>query len=167
MLESSRLLLLSWVPEPSEPGGRAKIVRTRQILDAVTRAPLGAARSELLEGWRGCLAGLWFEVYEGEDQALLCQLDQCWLPWPGWRVWDADGRRVGTVRRTALHNPFGRRWARIERLDRGSRSQFQAPDGHELGTVASCAEGLVLAFSLELAGDPFGKMMLLAATLLQ
>jgi hypothetical protein len=166
--------------------------KRRTILNAATGSAMGFAcwRAETKLLW--WLTRAVVEVYETEDASLLCTAHGRWgRPWR-WEVRDADDHAVGSFRGGELKLPpdlvqlgklrplpgrgqaqyrgalvldrFGQFLAWIEGvpIDRAVR-RLLAPAGQELGTVAVTPEGVVLRFAVTLEGDPFARMVLLAA----
>jgi hypothetical protein len=115
--------------------------------------------------WLPWLARPTLELYETEDQSLLCTVRRGWCPASRWHVSDADGRAVGTIRGAVLLNAFGRRLGVVEPLDAGTTQRLRAPDGRVVGTLRHRSDGTLLSFGADLEGDPFARMMLLAAAL--
>jgi hypothetical protein len=104
------------------------------------------------------------EVFETEDESLLCTLACPWLVVRGWEVSDADEHLVGTVRGCLILDRIHHLLASVDRTE-GSGHRFLSPDGYELGWLNPGAGDDQLDFAEHLAGDPFAKMMLLAAAL--
>jgi hypothetical protein len=155
MLEQSALLLQPWVPAAG--GGRG-----RAILDAAARTPLGLARTPA-----GRRAGSWFarpvvEIYETEDESLLCTVGRGWWPAGRWLVREADGHLVGSVRGPHVEDRRGRDVA-VLRPGPDGGGPFLDTAGVELGRLEEGTDGLRLKFAVWLEGDPFARMLLLAA----
>src|SRR5947209_14756254 len=74
MLEGRTLLLRPWVPEPAPPGVAAGPVLVRALLDGDGAKVLGIARryQPPAPAWLRWLAPPWVEVYEPDDEPLLC-----------------------------------------------------------------------------------------------
>jgi hypothetical protein len=170
MLESSQLLLRPWAPSTQltdRLGRTPSLTWTRGILDAASDEVLGAA------SWRQRATPIWLrwlvrpsvEVYETEDQSLLCTVRRGWGPATSWHVSDADGRPVGTIRGAVVLNALGRRLGVFESLGAGTTRRFRAPDGREMGTLQQRGDGTLVSFGADLEGDPFSRMILLAAAL--
>ncbi len=168
MLESPSLLLRPWTPVPGD-GDERRLPRSwaRAILDAATHAALGSAswRTRPAPALLRWLVRPVVEVFETEDQSLLCTLRGPWGPASSWQVRDAEGRSVGTVHRSALLDPFGRCLAVIEPAAEGG-ARFRSPNGRPRGMLEVAPEGARLTFADELDGDPFARMLLLAAALI-
>jgi hypothetical protein len=108
-----------------------------------------------------------FEVFEFPDSSLVFALRRSW-GWPaGWQVLDADERHVGTLRGSALMDGLGYFLGVVEAPDREGRGRFLAMQGHELGCYARESGGTRLIFGPELEGNPFARMLLLGAVLVQ
>jgi hypothetical protein len=131
------------------------------IVDGESGVPLGYARweSDPSPWWRR-----WFQrgvlaVHEQEDEPLLLTIRQGW-GWPPRRcVCDAEGNSVGSLGGRFIQDRYGRRLATLE------NGLFRAPDQRVLADLVSTTEGQRLTFSDDIAGEPFVKMLLLAATL--
>ena len=81
----------------------------------------------------------------------------------GVRVWDAEGKLVGTVARQQLRTETGPGviWIQSEGV---TEQRLIAANGRELGRLHFLPQGTGLDFSSE-ETDPFVRMMLLAAGL--
>jgi hypothetical protein len=115
-------------------------------------------------GWWPWFIGPVLEVCETDDLSLLCTLRRRWGP-AKWRVADADGHRVGSVRRAELQDFFGHRVAVRTATADPKRFRFLTSHGRELGSLEHDASGTVVAFASDLSDDPLRKMLLLAAGL--
>lgn len=154
MLECPALLLDS----PRTSGSRS-------ILAAETGKKVGFAEARPLSGIWGWLGASIIEVREEEDAPLLCTI---WrrFAWSLRReVRDAEGYTVGAVVGRIVLNEFNRRIAECTPLSAGQGSML-TPRGELLATLETTATGLKLEFRPEVEGDPFLKMLLLAAALL-
>jgi hypothetical protein len=137
------------------------------IVAADTGEPVGFAR------WPARVESLWWPlsgrpvlaVYEHEDEPLLFTVYRCWSLLPRHEVCDADGHHVGILAGRQVRDRFGRNLAALRRERNGSAALFLSPDGRSLGRVTTDADGVRVAFDPEVAGDPFTKMLLLAAAL--
>jgi hypothetical protein len=161
MLESSNLSLGPWsVAAPPDSGRRV-------ICDATTGQRLGFARwlTPPGAGWQGWFRWPALEVLETDDESLLCTLRRGWPPWPVWEVMDADGRFIGSLRRGVVFDPTGGRFAVLQTQANGTPAKFLDHQGQEVGTLAGTAHGLQLTFAESLQENPFAKMILLAAAL--
>jgi hypothetical protein len=176
MLEQPALLLRPWsapplplpTPELGEVARQAGWTHTRAILDAGTAAPLGLAARRPACGWPGLrwLFRRTVEVYETVDAALLCLL---YVPWWGTRTWqvcDSDDRLVGRVRCGQVWDGLGNELGLLLLNGAGS-GRFVAPSGAELATFTQRGADTLLTFGAELNGEPFAKMALLAALLIE
>lgn len=161
MLEEPSLLMLPWAPSAAANDERCVITA------AVGRRYLGFARRSnpsffLPLHW---LFPSPVEVFETEDESLLLQLRSGWLAGGSRDVLDADSRLVGRLRDDFLLDQLGEPFAILRREGSGEGSRFVAPDGTELGSVSDGREGTYLTFGPWIHGNPFAKMMLLAAVL--
>jgi hypothetical protein len=155
MLEHSTLLV--------RPRGAAPV---QAIVAADTGAPLGLAR------WTGGEAPPWWwpfdnrvlAVHEYEDEPLLFTVRRCWGLVSCQEVRDAEGHRVGTLAGSRVRNRFGRKLAVLCREGRGTWA-FRGLGGEPLARVTGDERGRQVAFGPGVEGDPFAKMLLLAAVL--
>ncbi len=153
MLEHTCLVIC-----PTAPDG------SRAIADASGTALLGVAM------WRrGCGRWWWPEgsilaVHEHDDTPLVFTVQRRWN-WPPRReVRDADGNRVGELIGDWVRDEFGRHIAvRKRHVD---QTLLIDRAGKALATYRPDSAGRNITFSPEVAGDPFVKMLLLAAVLL-
>jgi hypothetical protein len=161
MLEYPTLLLLPWARGPGQLPGRR-----RTILDPATGKPLGFARPRAtsLPPWLRWLLRSALEIVESEDESLLCTLSCPWFVLRGWEVSDADEHPVGALRGHLILDRYDRQLASVARAEGGGH-RFLSPDGYELGFLGPAAADMRLTFAEHLAGDPFARMMLLAAAL--
>jgi hypothetical protein len=122
-----------------------------------------ARRCTVHARWRfRWLARQVWQVFEAEDEPLLCTVRRLWGLSPKWEVCDADGHRIGLVRAGRVSNAFGQEWAAAERTAEGFR--FRAGK-REFARVRNSSEGLCVDFAPELHANPLAKMSLLAAVL--
>jgi hypothetical protein len=163
MLEDSALLLRPCSSLPG--GGEAALEPARAVLDALTGAPRGFA------GWRrrGRLWPRWLSrpvlaVHETDDAPLLFTVHGPWGLSGRWEVRDADGNVLGALCGPLIQDRFGRDLARWQRPD-GGVGRARDADGRDLMTVLLTAEGTRVAFTDAAEGNPFLKMLLLAAAL--
>ncbi len=142
--------------------------------EAGLRSISGAAGQPLGYAWWRPRRGPWWRlrpqvlaVHEHEDEPLLFTVRRWWplLPWRELR--DAEGRPVGYLRGASISDRIGRCVACREKTSEIGASCFRQPAGRALGEVASTAEGMVLTFAPAVEPDPFAKMLLLAAVLLE
>jgi hypothetical protein len=124
------------------------------VLDPATHAFLGLVRCRRRWSgtWFGWLEQPVVEVFETADESFLFRMWRSWGPSKTWRVADAEGRPVGTLRGTQVRGWQGQLLAIVAMAERSGR--WQSP------------EGIVARFALEvLEGDPFVRMVLLASLL--
>ncbi len=193
MLESHGLLLGPWAPPArwsghlrAEAGGQARAVH-----DLATAAALGFAyRSPGTAGvWPRWLARPRLEVYETEDASLVFSVCRAW--WSGaWDVSDAEGRAVGGFRAgafrlsaeavrlwqlpagaagvkyrgTLVRDRFGRLLAWMDPAGPAT-GRLVAADGAALAHLSRSGQGTEVRFVPAQDGNPFLKMLLLAAVL--
>jgi hypothetical protein len=140
----------------------ARTTSTRQlIVDADSGAALGYARweRERSRSWRRLLCRRVLAVHEQEDEPLLFTVHRTWTFLPRRDVWDAEGQLVGCLLGRFVQDRHGRL---VAALDDGT---FRDPFRRVLAQLAPSAQGLRLTFHDEIAGEPFVKMLLLAAAL--
>lgn len=162
MLEAACLMLQPWVAGPT--GGTSAKRWIRLVADGASGKQLGLARL----GWRRSLA--WFvhpqvTVAESPDESLLFTLDRTLLPPRAWYLHDADGGWVGTVYRRHIRFHSGRPLAWIEPLPAGTGECYRNPEGRELAVLHTVGPARQLVFADWLGGNPFMRMLLLAAAL--
>lgn len=138
----------------------------RLIVDGESGAPLGYERWErgTPRWWRCWLARSVQTVREQEDEPLLFTIRRIWGLPPRREVRDAEGQIVGSCSLSGrmIHDQFGRPSAAFREADATYRGRSQAV----LAELTATAEGLRIAFRHEIAGEPFVKMLLLAAALM-
>ena len=164
MLENGALLLRPGPALPAAGGEAAGLEPARAVSDALTGAPLGFA------GWRR-RGGSWWRwlsrpvlaVHENDDAPLLFTVHGLWGLAARWEVRDAEGNVLGVLSGALVKDRFGRNLARWERADDVTRARDG--DGRELLTATTTADGKRVAFAPEADGNPFLKMLLLAAVL--
>jgi hypothetical protein len=163
MLELPRLLVGPWVPAPDERA-QPETAATRAILDPAARARLGIVR-ERPRGWPRWLQRESLEVCETEDDSLLCTIRAPWLLAWATEIYDAEDRRVASVRGGEILDGLGRLVAVVQGDEAGTRGTFVARDGAKLADWQASGEEILLQFSELVAPQPFVKMALLGALL--
>jgi hypothetical protein len=146
---------------------RVLLVRSRTlssvqaIVDGDSGAALGYARweTEPSPWWRRLFRRGVLAVHEQEDEPLLLTIHRGWSWLPRRCVCDAEGQPIGALIGRIIHDRYGRLLAALE------DGAFRAPDRRALAEVVPTTEGLRLTFSDDIAGEPFLKMLLLAAAL--
>ncbi len=165
MLETGALLLRACTAPPGVADGPAAALEpARAVLDALTGAPLGFA------GWRR--GGMWprwlvrpvLAVHESDDAPLVFTVHGLWGLSGRWEVRDADGNVLGVLCGPLIKDRFGRNLALGERPD-GGVGRVRDGDGRELMTVMATPDGTRIAFAAAAERNPFLKMLLLAAAL--
>jgi hypothetical protein len=111
---------------------------------------------------RGWPWGRTFWVYEAFEEPLVFGVRRLWRLRPRWRVVDADGEEVGTVGGEGLldrwdHLLFRRAEGGVFALAGGGAAAEWRPDG----------DGGRLVLHEPVRDDPFWKMLLLAAVLVE
>jgi hypothetical protein len=132
-----------------------------------THTPLGVARRRVgsERRWLCWFARPVWEICEREDDSLLMTIHGAWL-WSGATdVFDAEPRHVGCVQRGRLVDSTGLELAQLERLAMPGALRFVSPQGLEFATVQFVSGSASLCFRPILEGEPFLKMLVLAATL--
>lgn len=194
MLESHGLLLRPWAtPPPARWFGHLRAEagsQTRAVHDLATASALGFAyRSPGAAGvWPRWLGRARIEVYETEDAALVFSVCRAW--WSGaWDVSDAEGRAVGGFRAgvfrlsaeavrlwqlpaaaeakyrgTLVRDRFGRLLAWVDPAG-AETGRLVAADGAALAHLNRTDQGTEVRFVPAQDGNPFLKMLLLAALL--
>jgi hypothetical protein len=159
MLEHERLILGPWESAP----GSSK----RAILDGQTQRPLGLVRSRSgsRPAWLRWTSRPVWEILEAPDESLLMTLHGSWMWQRSWEVYDAEPRLVGTLRGGRIFNHDDRPWAELRPHPERSAGRFVSAQGLELASFHWDAQGTLLAFQPLLEGDPFAKMLVLAATI--
>jgi hypothetical protein len=158
MLEH-RVLLVR--PRTSSSVGPSPRPPVQAIVDGDSGAMLGYARweTEPAPWWRRMFGGGVLAVHEQEEEPLLFTIRRIWGLIPRREVCDADGQPVGTLLGRLVHDRYGRPLASLE------NGVFRDANQHALAKLSSSPEGLRLTFCDDIAGEPFVKMLLLAAAL--
>jgi hypothetical protein len=134
------------------------------VVDPSTGAPAGFVRPRPSGLWQRWFVGPVLDVYEHEDESLLCVIRSGRFPRRR-LVYDADGRWVGAVMGRRLEDRHSCVVA-LRETDGGARSDvFRDAEGRPLATLQSGRDGVRLSFTEAIAGDPFAKMLVLAAAL--
>jgi hypothetical protein len=154
MLEQPHLLLRPWQPDGAR-GRRLDILGPQG-------EPVGLARSPPRGRWSWLR---WWDrpvvtVHESEDEPLLCTLSQGFGR--RWSVHDADGQEVGRLAGPFLINASNQQVA-VQRRS-GPCSRYLDSRRRELAR-AEADGGVRLMFGEEGPGNPFVRMLLLAAAL--
>ncbi|MCI0458455.1 MAG: hypothetical protein L0Z62_15935 [Gemmataceae bacterium] len=162
MLERQALVLCPWVQGEGPPREF-----TRAILDGGSGEELGfVRRASSGPRWLRWLQPPVLEVYETEDASLLCTIHgRLWRRL--WLVQDSEGRHVGVIDASVLLDVEGRRLGVRRAGTGGGSGNFVSPGGLELASFAPGERGLLVSFTAAVEGDPFARMILLAATLTQ
>lgn len=167
MLENGTLLLRACTAPPGVADGAAAALEpARAVFDALTGEPLGFA------GWRR--GGMWprwlarpvLEVRESDDAPLVFTVHGLWGLLGRWEVRDADGNTLGVLCGPLIKDRFGRNLALWEPPGR-SVGRARDGEGRELMTVMATPDGTRVAFAAGAERNPFLKMLLLAAALVE
>ena len=158
MLEHHVLLVRSRMPSPA---GAASGPPVQPIVDGESGAVLGYARWETDPSpwWQRMFSRGVLAVHEQEDEPLLFTIRRAWGITPRHEVCDADGQPVGTLLGRLVYDRHGRPLAAL------ANGVFRDSNQHALAELSSTTEGLRLTFGDDIAGEPFVKMLLLAAAL--
>jgi hypothetical protein len=159
MLEQQALLLGDWArPSDGTP--------VRRIVDPDTGVPLGIARRNApMPAWLSWLLGPGLAVHETEDESLLFTIRRTWRLGDRWEVRDADEHPVGSVRPPFMYDQFGRCLAVMENRTPVAPIHFRTAQEHQLATLERRDTEVRLEFTPVLDGQPFVKMLVLAAAL--
>jgi len=187
MLETQGLLLSSWLPEKRAERrrwfARKEHHDRKHVRDLATESYLGFARRRwmIASGWLPWPGWPVIEVFETDDVSLL--LTSFCRSWSRtWEVVDSENKLIGCIRPQLAHFPHvygetnasrglhledaNRRavaWLPIPRAD--EKGEIHGPTGQELGFWAHTEQGTELRFAGSIQGDPFAKMLILAACL--
>jgi hypothetical protein len=183
MLEVQSLWLAPWSAEGSLDGVRPFRFQEhhdlKPIRDLVTEVSLGFARRKrvVISSWIPWPAWPVIEVFETEDASLLFTT-YCRNWFRTWEVVDAENHRVGSLRPSPGSSRGTKKLPGIRIEDSSIRSiawmeipgahssgRILGPAGKELGILAYSDQGTELRFDVSLQGDPFAKMLILAACL--
>lgn len=142
---------------------RCSASAVQAIVDGDSGAALGYARrqAERTGFWRRLFGGGVLAVHEQEDEPLLFTVRRAWSLLPRREVCDADEQPVGTLLGRLIHDRFGRPVAHLE------QEVFLTPCRRVLAKLHATPDGLRLTFGDAVVGEPFVKMLLLAAALQQ
>jgi hypothetical protein len=162
MLEQPSLLIGPWNPaDGPAPSVCSLLAPGGDSVGFVRQTPPHLPR------WLRWLERRTLQVYETPDGSLVFALRRGW-GWPaGWHVLDAEERHVGTLRGRFLLDGFGHFLGALEPPDAAGRGRFLAQQGRELGHFARQADGTRVTFAAALEGNPFARMLLLGAVLVQ
>ena len=137
----------------------------RVILDHDTGTLVGFSQRRPRVGWRSRCTRRVVEVHEQQDDSLLCTVRRCWSLFPWYEVWDADDHLVGWHGGPIVLDPAGRPVAVREEESEIGTSWKAGVDSNTLALVAWQGDDVRLTFADEIAGEPFLKMLILAAAL--
>jgi hypothetical protein len=175
MLEQQTLLLRPWAFPADQPthsaragsGGAGPGARTRVVLAGASGAPLGFAAWRTAPGvfWKRWFFRPVLEVFETEDASLLMTVAAPRRLGRDWEVRDAEGHPAGVLRGDVVLDRSGRALAAAEPDPAGAGRRFVTPLGSVLTTLTPAGDGMLLTFAPGLEGDPFARMVLLAAAL--
>lgn len=146
LLEQTTLLML-----PAGSGCR--------ILDT-ERHPVGFTRWQSPVWWRrGPLSLL--EVHEEDQAPLLCLIARRWTLLASYEVLDAEGERIGVIEGRRIHDC----WNRLTMYRQGE--EFCDREGHRVARVKCVGGERQLEFGPTIQADPFAKMLVVSAVLVQ
>jgi hypothetical protein len=131
------------------------------IVDGESGAPLGFARweAETPSSWWPLFGRCMLAVHEQEDEPLLFTIRRAWSLLPRREVRDAEDQPIGSLLGRLVHDQHGRAVAALQ------DGIFHGPRQRVLAELAATPDGLRLAFHADIADEPFVKMLLLAACL--
>ncbi len=165
MLENGPLLLRDCAAPPGVAAGAAAALRpARAVLDALTGAPLGFAGWRRGGAWPRWLARPVLAVHESDDAPLVFTVHRLWALSERWEVREADGHAIGLLCGALIKDRYGRNIALWQR-PAGGLGRARDGDGQELMSVLTTPEGTRVAFAAAAERNPFLKMLLLAAAL--
>jgi hypothetical protein len=155
MLESPALL----IRPPDAAAARA-------VVEPADGVRLGAVRRRRVARWPAFwLCPTLLEVREAEDEPLVFTVRRGWL-WPGGRVvLDADGRHVGSLNGPWLCDRGGRGLGVVVRNGAVGDRVIRGVDGRFWAAVHDGPSGTRIDFAADLEGEPFVRMLVLAAAL--
>jgi hypothetical protein len=143
---------------------RPGLAGTRAVFAADAARALGGAHWQPRPAWRRLTRRV-LAVHEQEDHPLLFTVRRAWSLLPTWEVRDADGRPVGRLLGGSLWDARGYLLAVRRPLPEGAWA-YCTPAGLALAELLRDAAGVHIAFG-EAAVDPFARMLVLAAALLE
>lgn len=167
MLEQPALRLLPWTwIEPRRAAADELSGWTRRIDAEKTGAELGYARKlpslSIFNLGPSCL-----EVCETEDAALLMSLEQGWFSFGRWRVLDAERSQIGSIVGPHLLDEQGSCFAAVSNESAAAR-YIRRNDDAILVRLETVDDGaLIVRFAEDLEENPFLRMVLLGACILQ
>ncbi|MCS6852134.1 MAG: hypothetical protein NZ700_13310 [Gemmataceae bacterium] len=163
MLESSCLRLCPWADTPHSSAG-LPTAPCRDIVHGATNSRLGFVyrRPTRLP----FLKPIALELYEGDDASYLCSVRRSWcLPF-GWRVRDAEDKVVGSISGSWILDAGDRPVAFLRHAS-AAKVSFCGIDGAEWAELTRQDGGGVFTFTGVPDDNPFLRMLLLAAAVLQ
>jgi hypothetical protein len=155
MLESPALL----IRPPDAAAARA-------VVGPADGARLGAVRRRRAASWpANWLGATLLEVRESEDEPLVFTVRSGWL-WAGGRVvLDADGRHIGSLNGPWLCDRGGRGLGVVVKNGAVADRIIRGVDGRIWAAVHDGPSGTRVDFAADLEGEPFVRMLVLAAAL--
>jgi hypothetical protein len=194
MLEHRRLRLLPWTRahRASGGGGPQDTSKRRIVVEGESNTPVGDVRESFAPGprwlWWFLPRPLLLQVREVEDESLLFTMRQRkGLLSSGnrsrWDICDAEDHPLGTVESRRSWERSGRAWTTLARdrlgqivveIEHGPAAfdlplrvlqPGAPPDLTELGALSADPQGLLVEFAPALEGQPFARMLVLAAVL--
>jgi hypothetical protein len=113
------------------------------------------------------IAPIRLEVCETEDAALLMSLEQGWFSFGRWCVLDAERLQVGSVVGPHLLDEQGSYFAAVSN-ESAAAKRVHRKDGAVLSRLEIAKDGaLIVRFAADLEANPFLRMVLLGACILQ
>jgi hypothetical protein len=171
MLEFENLLLRRWdqVDHGAWHDGRAKEDSPPiwAILESSSCAVVGLARTDTTSNgtWSRWLNRPGLAVFESGDEPLVCTVRRRWSWSACWDLRDSDGHVVGRIAPGIVEAALGRFWIAVSRSH--SVTEFRDRDGHILATISRQSDDRLLTFVGQPKDDPFARMLMLGAALVQ
>jgi hypothetical protein len=160
MLEHASLHVDGWSRE--EKAGLAVWIRGIQ---SATSQPVGFVRLQGGTSWFGWLRSVRLEVYETEDASHLMSVVRSLGLLRIWTVYDAEGRRVGSVTPRRLLDSEGERRGEMIYVDR-REGEIIDLDRHVLARFTrKSGAALEVTFTADAAINPFLRMLVLGSIL--
>jgi hypothetical protein len=139
----------------------------RVLLAGDRATPVGLARWITRRKWGPFCASPILNICEQEDQPLLFTISPCWSFLSKHVIHDAEGRRIGFVRRDRLLDYSGFRWAEFLGESNEGDGCFWGNGQQCLAQMSAHDSQLRMMVNPSLTADPFSKMLLVAGALWQ
>lgn len=171
MLEFENLLLRRWdqVDHGAWQAGRAKEDSSPiwAILESSSCAVVGLARTETAPNgaWLRWFSRRGLAVFESGDEPLVCTVRRRWSLSSCWDLRDADGHVVGRIAPGIVEGALGRFWITVNQAN--GVTEFRDRDGQVLAAITRQGDDRLLTFAGQPRDDPFARMLVLGAVLVQ